>query len=191
MPICYVIGGPNGAGKTTAAMTVLPNVNCLEYVNADAIATALSPFKPETMAIKAGRLLLERITELANAQQDFAFESTLAARSFFKFLKRCQANGFEITLIYMWLHSPELAAQRVAKRVEQGGHSIHIDVIYQRYYRSCTNLINLYLPLADNWAVYNNSSDLPTLIAEGDNEDVTLYDDTAWRTLLRSAEAYD
>lgn len=90
MPQIYIIGGPNGAGKTTSAMSLLPDLlECQEYVNADAIAAALSPFAPETTAIQAGKLMLDRIHVLAEQKQDFAFESTLASKSFAPFLKQC------------------------------------------------------------------------------------------------------
>jgi predicted ABC-type ATPase len=66
-PTVYIIGGCNGAGKTTASFTVLPDLlNCYEFVNADEIAKGLSPFRPESVAIEAGRLMLHRIDELMN-----------------------------------------------------------------------------------------------------------------------------
>lgn len=190
MPRCFVMAGPNGSGKTTAALTVLPEIECLDYVNADAIAYALSPFQPEKVAIKAGRLLIESVEELASRQEDFAFETTLASRSFYRFLKTCQSNQYEITLIYMWLDSPELAIKRVENRVRQGGHNIPKADIIRRYTRSCQNLMHLYLPIADNWTIFNNSyeASMPSLIAEGDNTHTIVYDQSQWHLLLRSAQ---
>jgi len=123
MPRIFVIGGPNGAGKTTAAVGSLPEIlECEEYVNADAIAKALSPFASDRAAFKAGRLMLETIHELAAAKRDFAFETTMASRSFVPFLKRCRSEGYEVRLVFLWLHSARLAQSRVAKRVRSGGH---------------------------------------------------------------------
>jgi predicted ABC-type ATPase len=187
MPDCYVIGGPNGAGKTTAAMTVLPDLRCLEYVNADEIARGLSPFNPGSVAMKAGRLLLERIHELADAGQSFAFESTLASRSFVPFLRQCQRNGYDITLIYLWLNSPALAQSRVEQRVREGGHSILAEVVKRRYYRSSYNLLTLYLPFANNWSVYDNSGHCPLLLGEGGMTDSLIYNAAAWQNLMRYA----
>lgn len=110
MPNLYVIGGCNGAGKTTIAKTLLPEfLDCYEFVNADLIAAGLSPFRPERVAIRAGRLMLERMQHLSQSGEDFAFESTLASRSFVPFLKECKVRGYAVHLLYVWLHSPELA----------------------------------------------------------------------------------
>lgn len=130
MPNLYVIGGANGSGKTTVALNLLPNLlNVFEYVNADAIAAGLSPLNPESMAIQAGRLMVERLRILANSGVDFAFETTLAARTYVPFLQDCKVKGYNINLIYFWLKSPNLAVERVARRVSCGGHSIPEDVI--------------------------------------------------------------
>jgi predicted ABC-type ATPase len=167
MPNLYIIGGANGSGKTTASMSLLPNfLDCFEYVNADAIAAALSPFNPESVAITAGRIMLERLQTLSNSGTDFAFETTLAARSFATFLRSCKTKDYTINLIYFWLRSPELAVARVARRVASGGHSIPEDVIRRRYDRGRKNLLSLYLPLCDGWMVYDSSENYPMLVAE-------------------------
>jgi predicted ABC-type ATPase len=102
MPRIFLIGGPNGAGKTSSAMRLLPDeIECREFVNADAIAAGLSPFEPDTVALKAGRLMLERIHDLADRNVDFAFESTLAARSLAPFIRDVKRKGYEIDLIYL------------------------------------------------------------------------------------------
>jgi predicted ABC-type ATPase len=132
MPEVYVIGGANGSGKTTVAMQILPNLlEVYEYVNADNIAVGLSPFNPESVAIQAGRIMLQRLDYLVNHRYNFAFETTLAARHFARFLKKCQSQSYTINLLYFWLSSPELAIERVQRRVESG---IFIDQnsIYQK-----------------------------------------------------------
>jgi predicted ABC-type ATPase len=145
MPLLYVVGGANGSGKTTSALAILPTLGVLEYVNADAIAAGLSPLNPESMALQAGRLMLDRLQTLANSEADFASETTLAARTFAPFLQRCKSRGYTIGLLYFWLRSPDLAVERVARRVASGGHSIPEDVIRRRYERGRGNLIDLYL----------------------------------------------
>jgi predicted ABC-type ATPase len=138
----YLIGGPNGSGKTTVAKKLLPNfLGVIEYVNADEIAAGLSPFNPESVAIQAGRLMLERLVTLKCQGIDFAFESTLAARYFARFLRDCQSSGYRLNLIYFWLQSPELALERVHRRVASGGHNIPEDVVRRRYERGRINLI--------------------------------------------------
>ena len=124
-PTLYIIGGCNGAGKTTASFTVLPDLlNCYEFVNADEIAKGLSPFRPESVAIEAGRLMLHRIDELMNQRVDFAFETTLAASLHLRTIAKAQALGYRVHLLFFWLESVELAQQRVQSRVKEGGHWI-------------------------------------------------------------------
>ncbi|OGT52810.1 MAG: Zeta toxin family protein [Gammaproteobacteria bacterium RIFCSPHIGHO2_12_FULL_41_15] len=167
MPQLYMIGGPNGAGKTTVSKTLLPELlNCYEYVNADAIAAALSPFAPETTALQAGRLMLERIHQLAEQKKDFAFETTMASRSFAPFIKQCQQQDYQITPLYLWLEDPNLAVVRVHDRVRDGGHSIPDNVVLRRYKRSINNFLNIYTRLADRWLLFDNSFNEPTMIAE-------------------------
>ena len=161
-----MIGGPNGAGKTTCAMSLMPEIlKCREYVNADAIAAGISPFKPEQTAIQAGRLMLERIHYLANRGEDFAFETTMASKTFVPLLRECKNKGYSVTLIYLWLANPDLAIKRVALRVEGGGHGIPADVIRRRYSNGVSNFFRLYMPVCDTWGIYDNSSDHPVLVA--------------------------
>lgn len=168
MPHLYIIAGCNGAGKTTASFTILPEMlDCKEFVNADSIAAGLSPFNPESVAIEAGRLMLSRIHELMRAAADFAFETTLSTRSYVSLVKAAQQVGYKVTLLFIWLDSPQTAIQRVADRVAEGGHNIPEGVIVRRYYRGIFNLLNLYKPICDSWIVVNNKSVIPELIAKG------------------------
>ncbi|HEY4151421.1 MAG TPA: zeta toxin family protein, partial [Chitinophagaceae bacterium] len=162
LPNLYIIAGCNGAGKTTASFTILPEIlNCKEFVNADNIAAGLSPFNPESVAIEAGRLMLLRIHELMRTGADFAFETTLASRSYVSLVRYAQQIGYTITLLFIWLDSPETAIQRVADRVAEGGHNIPEDVIKRRYYRGIFNLMNLYMPICDRWIIVNNKTIVP------------------------------
>src|SRR3990167_8760001 len=182
MPQLYMIGGPNGAGKTTVSKTLLSELlNCYEYVNADAIAAALSPFAPETTALQAGRLMLERIHQLAEQKKDFAFETTMASRSFAPFIKQCQQQDYQIVLLYIWLEDPNLAVVRGHDRVRDGGHSIPDNVVLRRYKRTINNFLNIYTRLADRWLLYDNSFNLPTIIARKDShQSPEVIDQTTW-----------
>jgi predicted ABC-type ATPase len=125
VPKVVVIAGPNGAGKSTAAPAVLRNALLVnEFVNADTIAAGLSAFSPETVAVTAGRVMLERIRKLACERRDFAFETTLASRTFAPWLRKIQSEGYQFHLVYLWLPTVELAAARVAERVRRGGHAV-------------------------------------------------------------------
>jgi predicted ABC-type ATPase len=165
-PHVFVIAGPNGAGKTTSAMKLLPDfLQCEEYVNADGIASGLSQFRSESVAIDAGRAMLARIRELFKQNKSFAFETTLASRSFVVFLKKCQQAGYSTNIIFLWLQSPELAIKRVAIRVKKGGHSIPEETIRRRYKKGIENFFKLYLPIIDSWMIYDNSYEEPELMA--------------------------
>ena len=168
MPNLYIIAGCNGAGKTTASFTILPEIlNCKEFVNADSIAAGLSPFDPESVAIEAGRLMLTRIHELMKTEVDFAFETTLATRSYVSLITKAKEIGYKVTLLFIWLDSPATAERRVAGRVAKGGHSIPGDVIERRYYRGIYNLVKLYIPICDRWMLVDNETVTPRPIAEG------------------------
>lgn len=186
-PQIFVIAGPNGSGKTTSAKKLLPEIlQCNEYVNADAVAAALSPFRPEEVAMLAGRLMLERINHLASKKDDFAFETTLSSRTFIKFLNECKSNGYEINILFLWLNSPQLAIQRVKFRVEQGGHDIPQDVITRRYHRSIQNFLTEYSNIATNWFLYDNCEKESKLIASktGNNE-AKIIRNVLWQNINR------
>ena len=174
-PNLYIISGCNGAGKTTASLTILPEIlNCSEFVNADAIAAGLSPFHPENVAIEAGKLMLKRIDFLIKSKKDFALETTLSSKNHFQTIKNAQEQGFEITLLFFWLNSVELAIERVKIRVSKGGHDIPPEVIARRYERGLENL-DKYCALCDDWFVYDNSNNLSELIMDGSFQNKTIY----------------
>ena len=162
----YIIAGCNGAGKTTASFEILPQIlNCKEFVNADEIAKGLSPFQPETVAIEAGRLMLNRIQELLNHKVDFAIETTLSTRTYINIISQAKSLGYEVCLLYFWLNSPEMAIQRVAKRVSQGGHNIPIETIKRRYKLGIKYLFDLYSNNVDKLMIMDNSTKQTSLIA--------------------------
>jgi predicted ABC-type ATPase len=168
MPNLYIISGCNGAGKTTASFTVLPEMlNCDEFINADEIARGLSPLNPDKAAIEAGRVMLSRIDRLITNQLDFAFETTLSTKSYTNTIKKARLMGYQVTLIFFWLDSPDLAIERVKIRVIEGGHDIPKPVILRRYYAGLKNLFYLYIPICDYWMIFNNSASPSELIAEG------------------------
>jgi predicted ABC-type ATPase len=135
-PKLYIISGPNGAGKTTFAKEFLPDyVDCLEFVNADLIASGLSPFSPESAAIRAGRLMLERIHLLANRRIDFGFETTLSGKGYLRLLRGLKDRGYRISLFFLWVNNIEIALARIADRVRRGGHNVPEEIVRSRFHR--------------------------------------------------------
>jgi predicted ABC-type ATPase len=185
----YIIAGCNGAGKTTASYTILPEMlNCKEFVNADSIAAGLSPFKPESVAFEAGRIMLHRIRQLIEEKADFGFETTLAAKSYISLIKIARESGYEISLLYFWLSSPEFAISRVAKRVRKGGHNIPKDIIERRYYRGISNLFKLYIPTCDNWMVIDNTAVSIVVAQGGINTEKMVKNDDIWGIIVQQSK---
>lgn len=167
-PHCIVIAGPNGAGKTTFAREFLPRgAGVVHFVNADLIAAGLSPFRPALVALSAGRLLLRELDRLAASRADFAFESTLSGRSYVARLRRWKQAGYRVEFVFLRLRSSQLALRRIAARVRQGGHDVPKADVLRRFERGWTNFDAVYRPLADAWAVYDNSGPRPILVEKG------------------------
>jgi predicted ABC-type ATPase len=167
----YIVAGCNGAGKTTASFTILPEIlDCREFVNADEIAVGLSPFQPEKAAIEAGRIMLRRIDDLLNKNVNFAFETTLAPKTHKNTILRAQTKGYHVTLLFFWLQTVELAKKRVQNRVSKGGHGIEPMVIERRYFAGIRNLFDIYMPIADDVLIFDNSEGKHELIAKKINK---------------------
>ena len=185
-PNLYIIAGPNGAGKTTFAGKFLPQfADCREFVNADVIAQQLSPGAPEASALRAGRLLLERIRVLAKQQQDFSFETTLSGTSYVAFLRDLKAQGYVISLYFLWIPTVEMALQRIADRVQRGGHNIPAPVVRRRFARGLTNLLTVYQSLCDRWIFFDNAGEIPRIVAYGVRGTIlAAIDEEAYRKVL-------
>ena len=161
-PQVIVLAGPNGAGKTTASPWLLRGaVGVRDFVNADDIARGLSAFNPERVAVTAGKLMLRRLRELASANENFAFETTLATRVFAPWLKELMARGYSFHLLFLYLPDAQTAVDRVARRVIEGGHSVPEETIRRRYDAGLRNFFELYKPIAMTWRMYNGSTRPP------------------------------
>lgn len=182
----FMIAGPNGAGKTTTAMSLIANFPIIyEFINADEIAHGLAPMHPESISLTASKLMLKRLNELLQANKSFAFETTGAGKNYIRHLKEAQVKGYEIHLLFLWLPSPDLAAKRVAKRVEQGGHDIPENTIRRRYFAGLKNILNHYLPLSDSALILDNSiTDTNNVIAEKNlGDDLKILQPNIWKEI--------
>lgn len=186
-PRVIVLGGPNGAGKSTAARQVLTGpLQVREFVNADTIAHGLSAFSPQNVALKAGRIMLTQLKELAAARESFAFEITLAGRSFAPWIQELIRNGYLFHLFYFWVPSPDFSIARVRMRVQSGGHHVPEEDIRRRYQRGLDNFFDVYRPLAHRWKCYNSSIEPePLLIASGRGvHHERVYDRETWQKII-------
>ena len=190
LPKLYIIAGCNGAGKTTASFTILPEVlGCKEFINADEIAKGLSPFQPESVAVQAGRIMLTRMDELLQKGETFAFETTLATKSYKQKIEWAQANGYEVTLLFFWLDSPNIAKERVAQRVAEGGHNIPLETIERRYYNGIANLFTIYIDMVDICYIFDNSEGRKELIAQKErHKDILIYNNDKFNLMKNNDE---
>lgn len=185
-----ILGGPNGAGKTSAAPLLFERYPASrEFVNADEIARGLSPFNPEQAAIAAGRLMIARMKELVRREENFVLETTCSGRANLNLLRRCKADDWRISLLFLWLPSPQMAIDRVARRVSEGGHFVADDVVVRRYWAGLQNLHRFYLPLADIAAVYDNTDRRASVVAEKTGAyGLTIHDWPRWRKILETPQ---
>lgn len=164
-PRILIIAGPNGAGKTTFAREFLPQeADCPIFINADLIAAGLAPFAPESAAVRAGRLMLEEMRRHFTERKSFAFETTLAGRSYARMIDHWRDAGYRVKLIFLSLQCPNEAVARVAERVRQGGHDVPEDTIRRRFHAGLSNFQNLYAPKVDAWVLYDNTGSEPVVL---------------------------
>jgi predicted ABC-type ATPase len=165
-PNLYIIAGPNGAGKTTFATEFLPNYAvCRNFINADMIAKGVAPFSPESIAFRAGRLMLEEIDLYAKRNEDFGFETTLSGRSYLRLIRRIKKRGYKVHFFFLSVPTVELALDRIRDRVLDGGHDIPERVVRRRFHRSVQNFLAYYRPLGDSWVLFDNSRTTPAVVA--------------------------
>jgi predicted ABC-type ATPase len=166
-PTLCILGGCNGAGKTTLARELLPRLGLMRFLNADEIARGLSPLDPRLTAFKAGRLLIEEARGLIKAKASFAIESTLSGKTYVAMIREAKAQGYRFLLHYILIGSGDQAMGRVALRVKLGGHDVPEDDIRRRFERSRKHFIEDYVPLADEWGLWDNQ--LPPVMQIADS----------------------
>lgn len=168
MPKMYIISGCNGSGKTTCTYSLLPELlECRQFVNSDEFAKSISPFNPSAASVRAGRYMLMKVNYLLQRRETFSIETTLATRTLVRIAQKAQKLGYEVTILYFWLSSPQKAIERVRNRVKSGGHDIPEEVIKRRYYMGLDYLFNYYIPVCDHWILADNSEPPFRVIAQG------------------------
>jgi predicted ABC-type ATPase len=188
LPKLYIISGCNGSGKTTASYTLLPDLlNCREFVNSDEFAKSFSPFDPGAASVTASRYMLMKINYLLDRKADFAVETTLATRSLLQIVLQAKRLGYETTVLYFWLNSPELAIERVRDRVVSGGHNIPDAVVRRRYVMGLQYLFDYYIPEMDRWILADNSKPPFSVVAEGSKDVIYIKDNEKYQLIQHIA----
>lgn len=188
-PTCWIIAGPNGAGKTTFALDYLPQVaGVTHFINADLIAAGLSPLAPERELLAASRIFQQELAERITARESFAFETTLAGRTYLRLIERLRSSGWRVELIYLALPSAEMSRLRVAERVAHGGHDIPLADIERRFPRSLRNLLGDYGRLVDRCTCFMNDGDNPVLVFEQQGEERRILVADYYQRMLEEAE---
>lgn len=164
----YLIAGANGSGKSTIARELLP-CEGLQFVNPDDIARELHPAFPEKAKVAAGKEALHRIESFFAEGTSFAIETTLSGLVHVKTLERAKQLGYETTVIYVFVDSPEVCIARIASRVKNGGHYIPDEDVRRRYVRSKRNFLNVYAPLAGQWTLFYNGASQTDMVARKDS----------------------
>ena len=185
----YILAGCNGSGKTTASYTCLPGIfDCSEFVNSDEFAKSLAPFNPESVPVQASRYMLLKTKFLFEKRMDFSIETTLATRSLVKMVKAARAQGYFVTVFYMWLSSPEIAIARIKARVDAGGHYIPEETVKRRYYVGLKYFFNVYVPECDRWILADNSDPPFKVVAEGTRNSISIKEPALYEH-IRAQEA--
>jgi len=176
----YIIAGANGSGKTTFAKS-FAQIHKMHFINADEIAKALDPNNITKHQVKAGRIFFQELNERLDGDDSFVIETTLSGKYLVKYIKKAQANGFEVEMIYLFLERPESNINRVSHRVLNGGHHVPKDDIIRRFYRSKEMFMYVYRDLVDKWIMYYNSDEITEKIAT----DKMVYDTNKWQEFIK------
>jgi predicted ABC-type ATPase len=188
MPTLCVLAGPNGVGKTTFADRHLPQtLRELEFVNADLIARGLSPYDPDSAAIDAGRIALQRIRHLVDTRQSFTWETTMSGRSAFNWLRTARDAGYRTKAYFLWVRDVETTLRRIQRRVIEGGHNISPDVSRRRFFKTLQNFFTIYRPLFESWRLFENDAAAPRLLAVEKDGRLVLRDPKRFEAMLVEA----
>ncbi len=185
-----ILAGPNGAGKTSFANQYV-DISNYQYLSADAIAEKLAPQPLNEVKVQAGREFFKQITEMIAKNKNIVVESTLSGLGFQRIIHRFNQAGYRITILFIYLGTPEVCIKRVKERVLKGGHDVPEVDIQRRFYRSKKNFWCIYKKQVHYWHLFYNSSDGFIEVAVGKGIQLTVTDDVLFKIFLHEINQHE
>jgi predicted ABC-type ATPase len=155
-------------------------------VNADLIAQGVAPFSPETVAVRAGRMMLSEIESFSKRRQSFAFETTLSGRGYLRLIQVLKRKGYKVHLFFLCVEDVDVALSRIHQRVAKGGHDVPETVVRRRFHRSIGNFFREYRPIVDSWHLFDNTGSTPATIAFRTGSKTRIINRDKYESLIKS-----
>jgi predicted ABC-type ATPase len=183
--VIEIFAGPNGSGKTTISEIVLRGRKNAIFFNSDRIAGGLAPIANDAVQFEAGRFMIENILNAINNEESFAFETTFSGKLWHSHLKNAKTKGYRVIIYFVFVESINVSLKRIKQRVLSGGHDVPAKIVKRRFERTFDNLKQLYLPLADEWFLIDNSNSKGKVVAEFKKEKLTIFNAKKYKEVFK------
>jgi predicted ABC-type ATPase len=185
-----VVADPNGCGKTTFVREYLESFP-YPYISADDIAETMDSDSIDDVRFEAGREFFTQAAAHLSNGDNFIVESTLSGLMFKKVLNKTREASYDISILSIFLGSPEACVARIQERVRKGGHSIPEEDVRRRFPRSIINFWNTYRTFANRWHLFYNGGVQFHEVALGEGDIVEIRDEDLFEVFLNLAQQKD